>query len=172
MIPVGSQLKTVGASTVLFEAVSGGFVTPSVSSNSKKWYDIMSEAENKVRPIVLFAEGTTSNGKGLLAFQRGVFDGLDKKVDLCPIVIKHNPPMVTTPLPGSWFKWLLSISMLVTGVKTSVKLGAKTSTTVSNNIEQSLAEGALRYGRLKKLGTSLDVESKKKFLTAYKKGRW
>jgi 1-acylglycerol-3-phosphate O-acyltransferase len=169
VIPIGSSIKTRSASGLFYDTLSGGLLSP--GSTSEKWANIIAQSKSSGRPVVMFAEGTTSNGKGLLPFQKAAIQGFEKKNVLYPAVIKHNPASVNTPLPVSSFKWLLAVSMLLTGVSTKVRLAGKIYPSLGG-LEHQLAEGAYRVGRLRKLGRYLDIESKKKFLTAYKKGRW
>lgn len=45
------------------------------------------ETTGKYSPFVIFAEGTTSNGTGILKFRRGAFNGLKR---VSPTILKYR----------------------------------------------------------------------------------
>lgn len=169
VVPVGSTLQLKGSFSVMWAPLSGALL--SANGDGHSWEYIISHAKNIRRPIVLFAEGTTTNGKGVLAPDRKALYGQGKKAAVMyPTVVKYDRPTITTPLPVYPLKWLLTISMLLTGINAKVGLATKVDPSLGG-MEQQLAEGMYRMGRLRRLGSYFDIQSKRKFIAAWEKGR-
>ncbi|KAJ5742461.1 uncharacterized protein N7511_011480 [Penicillium nucicola] len=60
------------------------------------------------RPIVLFPECTTTNGRGILPLSKSLL-GVPSKTKVFPISIRYTSPDVVTPIPGSYVSFLWTL---------------------------------------------------------------
>lgn len=105
------------------------------------------------RPIVMFPECTTTNGRGILPLSISLLD-VPSKTKIYPVSVRYTPADVTTPIPGSYitFLWnLLSkpthcirvrIAEAVNGVDTASPTSARKTSTYESNYFDALKEEA------------------------------
>ncbi|ANB14640.1 hypothetical protein AWJ20_2245 [Sugiyamaella lignohabitans] len=133
-------------------------------------------ASNRTKPLVIFIEGTTSNGKGLLPFVSNVpISALPANTDIYPSVLKYTPPdPSTTPIPGSLPGWVIKVLSTQMTITARIKFANKLSTNPQNNeaaFANEIADSITRVGRIRKLGPAVDLAAKREFLSAWYRGR-
>jgi hypothetical protein len=60
------------------------------------------------RPIVLFPECTTTNGRGILALGNSLLS-VSPKTKIFPVSLRYTPMDIVTPLPGSYLSMLWTL---------------------------------------------------------------
>lgn len=60
------------------------------------------------RPVVLFPECTTTNGRGILPLSKSLL-GVPSETKIFPISIRYTSPDVVTPIPGSYVSFLWTL---------------------------------------------------------------
>lgn len=132
------------------------------------------------RPIAIFPEGSTTNGKAILPFSPSLLD-TPADTPIFPVSLRYTPGDVTTPVPGRWlsFLWnLLSrptslvrvrIAEATTNTGTTKSSAATTSengssglrnrasamTSEEQKVLDRIAEALARLGRVKRVGLTL-----------------
>ncbi|KAJ5884412.1 hypothetical protein N7504_011984 [Penicillium tannophilum] len=94
----------------LLQAVIRAFAQPSSQPEpGTQLVDVASlVAKYPNRPIVIFPECTTTNGRGILPLSHALL-GVPPKTKVFPVSLRYTPADVVTPLPGSYisFFWTL-----------------------------------------------------------------
>lgn len=65
-------------------------------------------AEHPKRVIVVFAECTTTNGRGILPFSPSLLTA-SPKTKIFPVNLRYFAPDITTPLPGAYWSFLWNL---------------------------------------------------------------
>lgn len=65
-------------------------------------------AQNPDTSIVVFPECTTTNGRGILPFSPSLLT-VPPKTKIFPISLRYTPADVTSPIPGTYFKFLWNL---------------------------------------------------------------
>jgi len=60
------------------------------------------------RPVVVFPECTTTNGRGILPFSPSLVTA-PPRTKIFPISLRYTPGDITTPVPGSYFTFLWNL---------------------------------------------------------------
>ncbi|CAG8937837.1 unnamed protein product [Penicillium salamii] len=187
----------------LLQAVLRAFATPLTEpSPSARMVDVSTLVEKHPnRPIVLFPECTTTNGRGILALGKSLLS-VSAQTKIFPISLRYTPMDIVTPLPGSYLSllWTLlskpthcikvRIAESVTASQTALNMPARSTrkSTYStnyldgmdqNDTEESSANEQALLGNvadsLARLGrvkrVGLSVTEKKEFVRAWKQSR-
>lgn len=64
-------------------------------------------SQNRNRIVVVFPEGTTSNGRGILKFAPSLLSAAED-TKIFPISLRYTPPDIVTPIPG----WMEAIKFI------------------------------------------------------------
>lgn len=64
--------------------------------------------DNPLRPVVVFPECTTTNGRGILPFSPSLLTA-PPRTKIFPVSLRYTPADITTPIPGTYktFLWNL-----------------------------------------------------------------
>ncbi|KAJ5773795.1 hypothetical protein N7457_008691 [Penicillium paradoxum] len=94
----------------LLQAILRAFAAPSTQpSPGASLVDISTLLEKYPnRPIVLFPECTTTNGRGILTLSNSLL-GVPTKTKIFPVSIRYTPMDIVTPLPGSYISSLWTL---------------------------------------------------------------
>ncbi|CAG8319213.1 unnamed protein product [Penicillium salamii] len=94
----------------LLQAVLRAFATPLTEpSPSARMVDVSTLVEKHPnRPIVLFPECTTTNGRGILALGKSLLS-VSAQTKIFPISLRYTPMDIVTPLPGSYLSLLWTL---------------------------------------------------------------
>ncbi|KAF4762611.1 hypothetical protein N7455_001799 [Penicillium solitum] len=150
------------------------------------------------RPIVLFPECTTTNGRGILTLSNSLLS-VPPKTKIFPVSLRYTPMDIVTPLPGSYMSllWTLlskpthcirvRIAECITNSQNATDSTSKSTyntnyldTLVQNGQEEqalpgekalldSVGESLARLGRVKRVG--LGVKEKQEFSRAWSQSR-
>ncbi|OAA38945.1 Phospholipid/glycerol acyltransferase [Beauveria brongniartii RCEF 3172] len=149
------------------------------------------------RPIAVFPECTTTNGKAILPLSPGLL-ACPADVQIFPVSLRYTPADVTTPVPGRWVSFLWNLlSRPTTCIRVRIAEGqSNTSAAASTNggappangelrsraagdaghvtpeeqrVLDGIAEALARLGRVKRVG--LTVEDKAAFVKALNRKR-
>lgn len=187
----------------LLQAVLRAFAVPSTEPPRGAQMMNVSTLVEKYpnRPIVLFPECTTTNGRGILALSPSLL-GASPQTKIFPVSLRYTPTDIMTPLPGSYISMLwallsrpthcikVRIAEGVTAGQNAIDAPPTRSTRKStyttnyfdtldqNDTEVSSSQRALLdtvADSLARLGrvkrVGLDVENKKEFVKTWKKNR-
>ncbi|EGX92348.1 Phospholipid/glycerol acyltransferase [Cordyceps militaris CM01] len=145
------------------------------------------------RPIAVFPECTTTNGKAILPLSPSLL-ACPPDVLVFPVSLRYTPADVTTPVPGRWaaFLWNL-LSRPTTCIRVRIAEGQSNTSAASTNgasanaelrlragdaadvsaeeqrVLDTIAEALARLGRVKRVG--LTVEDKSAFVKALHRKR-
>jgi 1-acylglycerol-3-phosphate O-acyltransferase len=94
----------------LLQATLRAFAAPSTHPEpSTKLVDVAALVEKYPnRPIVIFPECTTTNGRGILPLSHALL-GVPSKTKVFPVSLRYTPVDVVTPLPGSYISFLWTL---------------------------------------------------------------
>lgn len=94
----------------LLQAVLRAFASPSTRPEpGTQLVDVASLVEKyPSRPIVIFPECTTTNGRAILPLSESLL-GAPSKTKIFPVSLRYSPADVVTPLPGSYFSFLWTL---------------------------------------------------------------
>jgi 1-acylglycerol-3-phosphate O-acyltransferase len=94
----------------LLTAIVRAFAYPEESpSDNSQLVDIPTLiSRNPGRYIVVFPECTTTNGRGILKFSPSLL-GASPKTKIYPTSLRYTPADVTTPVPGSYLRFLWNL---------------------------------------------------------------
>ncbi|KAJ6787431.1 hypothetical protein PWT90_03271 [Aphanocladium album] len=147
------------------------------------------------RPIAVFPECTTTNGKAILPLSPGLLS-CPADVQLFPVSLRYTPADVTTPVPGRWMSFLWNLlSRPTTCIRVRIAEGQSNTAAAATNgassangelrsrggaadgdvtadeqrVLDTVAEALARLGRVKRVG--LTVEEKAAFVTALNRKR-
>ena len=163
-----SKFLTVSLISAIWRALS----CPPRSSHGSQLGQIVASAKTSGSVVVIFGEGITSNGRGLLPWETMMpLSGVDKSSNVFPAALRYTPPYVTTPLPVNFFQWALSV-LWAWACSVRIRFGSPMARNQNDELANSeIADVICRIGRLRKLGGSLGSESKREFIDAWHKGR-
>ncbi|KAM3502761.1 hypothetical protein MY10362_004632 [Beauveria mimosiformis] len=150
------------------------------------------------RPIAVFPECTTTNGKAILPLSPGLL-ACPADVQIFPVSLRYTPADVTTPVPGRWVSFLWNLlSRPTTCIRVRIAEGQSNTSAASTNggappangellrsrgaagdaghvtpeeqrVLDGIAEALARLGRVKRVG--LTVEDKAAFVKALNRKR-
>lgn len=150
------------------------------------------------RPIAVFPECTTTNGKAILPFSPSLLD-CPADAQIFPVSLRYTPGDVTTPVPGAWVSFLWNLlSRPTTCIRVRIAEGQANTAAASTNgvaangpssglrsrggdstsgdvtaeeqrVLDHIAEALARLGRVKRVG--LTVEDKTAFVQALNRKR-
>ncbi|KAI9926372.1 hypothetical protein MW887_004136 [Aspergillus wentii] len=183
----------------LLQAVLRSFSQPQASApKGTRLVDVSTLLEKYPnRPIVIFPECTTTNGRGILPLSQSLV-GAPPKTKIFPVSLRYTPMDVVTPLPGSYLSFLWNLLSKPTHcirvrIAESVVSGSAANTTPSSLnsydtnyldvLEQkeaaitqgekavldNIGESLARLGRVKRVG--LGVQEKRDFVKMWTKTR-
>ena len=94
----------------LFQAILRAFSFPSTQpAPGALMVDVSSLVEKYPnRPIVLFPECTTTNGRGILTLSNSLLS-VPSKTKIFPVSLRYTPMDIVTPLPGSYMSLLWTL---------------------------------------------------------------
>ncbi|KAJ6090329.1 hypothetical protein N7486_009144 [Penicillium sp. IBT 16267x] len=94
----------------LLQAVLRAFAQPTTQPEpGTKLVDVATlVAKYPNRPIVIFPECTTTNGRGILPLSHALL-GVPPKTKVFPVSLRYTPVDVVTPLPGSYISFLWTL---------------------------------------------------------------
>lgn len=131
---------------------------------------IVSRAKNSRSIVVVFAESTTSNGKGLLKLASLPLDELAESTKVFSSAVKYTPSTVTTPIPNQsyWSWWFRCIARLDF---VTVRVCLNSPVPANQTSMKRVAEKICEAGKLTMVG--FGPEDKQEFYDAWKqiKGR-
>ncbi|TQV91175.1 hypothetical protein V2A60_009365 [Cordyceps javanica] len=146
------------------------------------------------RPVAVFPECTTTNGKAILPLSPSLLD-CPPDVQIFPVSLRYTPGDVTTPVPGRWVSFLWNLlSRPTTCIRVRIAEGQSNTSAASTNgvsvndelrsrggnstgdvdaeeqrVLDAIAEALARLGRVKRVG--LTVEDKSAFVKALNRKR-
>ncbi len=147
------------------------------------------------RPIAVFPESTTTNGKAILPLSPSLLD-CPPDVQIFPVSLRYTPADVTTPVPGRWLSFLWNLlSRPTTCIRVRIAEGQSNTSAATTNgasangelrerrgaghagdvseeeqrVLDGIAEALARLGRVKRVG--LTVEDKSAFIRALNRKR-
>ncbi|KAK9468691.1 hypothetical protein V1512DRAFT_257677 [Lipomyces arxii] len=140
---------------------------------SISFIDLQRLATKSHKVIVLFCEGTTTNGRAMLS--PNIKDNLSTRelaiagARVFPASVKYLPQDITTPLPPrSSIHYILRITSRWKAWNVRLHMGPAMSTDIEDLIT-ACTDGICRLGRIKKV--ELNVKCKSDFAKAWKKNR-
>ncbi|KAL1964934.1 hypothetical protein VTN77DRAFT_6287 [Rasamsonia byssochlamydoides] len=94
----------------LFQAILRSFSYPEVKPRpNARLVDLSTLlAKYPNRPVVIFPECTTTNGRGVLPLSRSLV-AVPPGTKIYPVSVRYTPADVTTPIPGSYFTFLWNL---------------------------------------------------------------
>lgn len=94
----------------LFQAILRAFAFPATQpAPGARMVDVSTLVEQYPnRPIVLFPECTTTNGRGILTLGNSLL-GVPPKTKIFPVSLRYTPMDIVTPLPGSYMSLLWTL---------------------------------------------------------------
>ncbi|RDW43292.1 hypothetical protein B0I75DRAFT_138346 [Yarrowia lipolytica] len=158
--------QELGPFGVFFKALGIPEIVPPTHGESLS--KIVFDATSKGRAVVVFAEGTTSNGRGLLPLLHIDFHQLSQNTKVIPAGLRLAPQYITTPLPVTLPMWVFRLLSNPTGWHVSLRF-AEPCYAKDTNVNNTLVESICRVGRLKSIGPDLGVEGKRNFWKVYNK---
>ncbi|MCJ1368809.1 hypothetical protein MMC20_000016 [Loxospora ochrophaea] len=142
------------------------------------------------RAIVVFPESTTTNGRGILTFTHTLLS-TPPKVKIFPISLRYTPQDITTPVPGTYLRFLWNLlskpthcirvriaervynTSNDTSSSSDTLLGYEESgdgtTPAEKLVLDKVGESLARLGRVKRVG--LGVKEKLDFINTWTKQR-
>ncbi|KAJ6188133.1 hypothetical protein N7519_003041 [Penicillium mononematosum] len=94
----------------LLQAILRAFASPSTQpAPGAQMVDISTLVEKyPSRPIVLFPECTTTNGRGILTLSNSLL-GVPANTKIFPVSLRYTPMDIVTPIPGSYMSLLWTL---------------------------------------------------------------
>lgn len=117
--------------------------------------------------LVVFVEGTTSNGRGVLSL-KGIDARSIASVEsrVFASAIKYSPACATAPVPKSLLSYLWGLSRSAYWYMASIKVSGEP--IKKGTISQAeIAKHIAALGRLRILGDKMNIETKSEYLKAY-----
>ncbi|KAJ5508166.1 hypothetical protein N7527_010309 [Penicillium freii] len=184
----------------LLQAILRAFASPTTQpAPGAQLVDVSTLVEQyPSRPIVLFPECTTTNGRGILTLSNSLL-GVSPKTKIFPVSLRYTPMDIVTPLPGSYMSllWTLlskpthcirvRIAECITNSQNATDSTRKStySTNYLDTLDQNgqeeqvspgekalldnVGESLARLGRVKRVG--LGVKEKQEFSRAWGQSR-
>lgn len=161
------------ASAGLFEAAAQALSATPYAEKGHDIGSIVKIAKTQGAVAVLFVEGTTSNGRGLLTLKdlgAAQIRQATPAFNIFPAALRYTPATVTTPIPQTLLGYLWHLLTNSWWYMCSARLGNEPlrSETVSH---ESIARAICSVGRLRQLGDRLDAKAKQDFIKAYNEKR-
>ncbi|KAA8912141.1 hypothetical protein TRICI_003606 [Trichomonascus ciferrii] len=153
----GNGYVQYSAFSLFFNALT--LPTNSDKNTGRPLAEILSEASAQSKVLVVFPEGTTSNGRGLLPI---VEVPVPKDCKVFPTALKYEPQEITTPLPRNAFLWLYQC---ISNFHISAYI--RFSRAVTEVETKDIAAHICQVGRLKMIGQNLDRRTKAEFANAW-----
>lgn len=191
--PGTNKVQRIGLLQAVIMALSPVRTTPPADFELVELSDLLQEYPD--RPIAVFPECSTTNGKAILPFSTSLLT-CPPDTPIFPVSLRYTPGDVTTPIPGLWltFLWnLLSrpttcIRVRIAEAQTNTaaaKLngvtpngsngsngssdvryrGGSNTTVEEQKVLDRIAEALARLGRVKRVG--LTIHDKHSFIQAY-----
>jgi 1-acyl-sn-glycerol-3-phosphate acyltransferase len=94
----------------LLQAILRAFAVPSTEpAPGARMVDVSTLVEKHPnRPIVLFPECTTTNGRGILTLSNSLLSA-SPKTKIFPVNLRYTPMDIVTPIPGSYISMLWTL---------------------------------------------------------------
>lgn len=163
VLPTGddNKFRQVSSLSVFMNALS----LPSDNCAATDSFDkIVAKAKMNGAIVVVFPEGTTSNGRGLLPMAE--IPVSLTQANVFPSAVKYTHPSVITAIPVNVLVYLWKL--LGVWVNASIKLATPASATGNDSqLKKEIAEGICRVGRVRQVGDYLNGESKREFVVAW-----
>lgn len=153
----GSGYLKYSAFSLFFNALT--LPTDTDKNTGQPLSEILSEASAQSKVLVVFPEGTTSNGRGLLPISEVP---IPKDCKVFPTALKYEPQELTTPLPCNSFLWLYQC---ISNFHISAYI--RFSRAVTEVQTKDIAAHICQVGRLKMIGQTLDRRTKAEFAKAW-----
>lgn len=176
--PGTRKVQRIGLLQAVVMALSPVYTSAPDESQLVHISDLLREYPD--RPIAIFPEGSTTNGKAILPFSPSLLD-TPADTPIFPVSLRYTPGDVTTPVPGRWvsFLWnLLSRPTSLVRVRiaeattntTAAKANAPSTsengssglrnraggmTSEEQKVLDRIAEALARLGRVKRVGLTL-----------------
>lgn len=132
----------------------------------KTLQELFESAESQSKVLIIFPEGTTSNGRGLLPFNNEIrFETLPSQAKIFPTALKYDPPEISSPLPTNSVSWFFLKALCQFRITCYVRIGQSPPTLQTRDVAVRLSE----VGKLKMIGSSLSKRAKVEFFQAWKK---
>lgn len=163
------QFATAGVLAAASQALS----SQAFSAKGKDISSIASKAKSQGTVIVLFVEGTASNGRGLLTLKDvnvTQFNEAKSPLNVFPAAVRYTPGTAASPLPQTSMGYLWRLLNESWWYMCSVRVGSEPLRGEGITAE-SMTRAICTVGRLRQLGDELDLEAKQEFLKAYKEKR-
>lgn len=187
--PNTRKVELLSLFQAILRALSQPQVQPPVDARLVELSDLIARYPN--RPIAVFPECTTTNGRGILPLSPSIVADLPARTKIFPISVRYTPADITTPVPASYctFLWnLLSrpthfirvrVAEAVESVDKSspstpldMASGDGDSTELTKDeraVIDRVGEALARLGRVKRVG--LGVREKQEFVRLWNKTR-
>lgn len=132
--------------------------------NTDTLKEIVLNARKSGKAVIIFAEGTSSNGIGLLTLKNTNFSEISKTDSrVIPAAIRWTPNCATSPLPQNWISYLWTMATSAWVYMAAIKVGEP----LPSPTQDYAARALCQLGRLRMLGDKLDWNAKEEFCTAY-----
>lgn len=139
-----------------------------LASSDESLEEIVVAAKKAGKAVVIFAEGTASNGIGLLTLNNTNFSEISKSESrVLPAAIRWTPNCATCPLPRNWVSYLWVVATSAWGYMAAIKVGEP----LASPTQDLTARALCQLGRLKMIGSRLDWQAKENFYSEYLKPR-
>ncbi|KAM3550211.1 hypothetical protein MY1884_008364 [Beauveria asiatica] len=188
------KLRRVGLFAAVIAALAPPSTRPPADNELVSLRDLVQRYPD--RPIAVFPECTTTNGKAILPLSPGLL-ACPVDVQIFPVSLRYTPADVTTPVPGRWVSFLWNLlSRPTTCIRVRIAEGQSNTSAASTNggapsangelrsraagdaahvtpeeqrVLDGIAEALARLGRVKRVG--LTVEDKAAFVKALNRKR-
>lgn len=104
--PGTRKVQRIGLFTAVMMALSPVRTTPPASDTLVDIDELLAAYPD--RPIAVFPECSTTNGKAILPFSPSILQS-PPDVQIFPVSLRYTPPDVTTPVPGRWLTFLWNL---------------------------------------------------------------
>lgn len=163
------QFATAGVLCAAYQALS----SQPFGTKGRDISSIALKAKSQGSVIVLFVEGTASNGRGVLTLKDvnvSQFNEAKAPLNIFPAAVRYTPGTAASPLPQTSLGYLWRVLNESWWYMCSVRIGSEPlrSETITH---ESMTRAICNIGRLRQLGDELDLEAKQEFLKAYKEKR-
>lgn len=130
---------------------------------------VCEEANRSGRYVVLFGEGTTSNGKGLLSLKYVNFDEIAalEQARVYTSAVKYTPKNISWPLYSTRLGYLLHMETNIFWAIVTIKVSEPVPKGEINKV--GLSKSLAGAARARLIGDALDVDAKAKFCSLYSK---
>ena len=125
----------------LRQAILHGLVSPALHPPSSASLVDLSTLlkQHPDRPIVVFPECTTTNGRAILPFSPSILS-TPAGIKIFPVSLRYTAPDITTPVPGEYVKFLWNLNSRPTHC-IRVRIAEPTYNTAAESGEDSIPNG-------------------------------